>query len=127
MYFGWNRVSKGFHLASTWLTAIGANLSAYWILTANGWMQDPRGVAFNPMTARNEMTDFWDIVFSPTTISKFGHSVFSGFLVAAIVVIAICSWYLLKKREKEFSLKSIKYASVFGLFAYAAWISRKRL
>ncbi|MBR5907439.1 MAG: cytochrome ubiquinol oxidase subunit I [Bacteroidales bacterium] len=119
MYFGWNRVSKGFHLASTWLTAIGANLSAFWILTANGWMQDPRGVAFNPMTARNEMTDFWDIVFSPTTISKFGHSVFSGFLVAAVVVIAICCWYLLKKRDREFSLKSIKYASVFGLFAIA--------
>ncbi len=117
MYFGWNKVSKGFHLASTWLTAIGANLSAYWILTANGWMQNPVGVAFNPATGRNEMVDFWGIVFSSTTITKFCHSVLSGFLVAAVVVIAISCWYLKKKRNKEFSLRSIKYATVFGLFA----------
>lgn len=120
MYFGWNKVSKGFHLLSTWLTAIGANLSAYWILTANAWMQHPVGVEFNPMTGRNEMVDFWSIVFSSTTLSKFSHSVMSGFLVAAIVVIAISCWYLKKQRNREFSLRSIKYATVFGLFAIFA-------
>ncbi|MBE6245522.1 MAG: cytochrome ubiquinol oxidase subunit I [Bacteroidales bacterium] len=117
MYFGWNKVSKGFHLLSTWLTAIGANISAYWILTANGWMQNPVGVAFNPATARNEMVDFWGIVFSLTTITKFSHSVLSGFLVASIVVIAISCWYLKKQRNHEFSMRSIKYATVFGLFS----------
>ncbi len=117
MYFGWNKVSKGFHLLSTWLTAIGANISAYWILTANGWMQNPVGVAFNPATARNEMVDFWGIVFSSTTITKFSHSVLSGFLVASIVVIAISCWYLKKQRNHEFSMRSIKYAAVFGLFS----------
>ena len=65
MFFGWNRVSRGFHLASTWLTAIGANLSALWILVANAWMQYPVGTTFNPDTARHEMTSFWDVLFSP--------------------------------------------------------------
>ncbi len=117
MYFGWNKVSKGFHLLSTWLTAIGANLSAYWILTANAWMQHPIGVAFNPVTARNEMVDFWSIVFSPVTLSKFFHSVMSGFLVAAVVVIGVSCWYIKKKCNKEFAHRSIKYASVFGLIS----------
>lgn len=115
MYFGWGKVSKGFHLASTWLTALGTNLSAYWILAANSWMQYPIGTEFNPVTGRNEMVDFWSIVFSPMTLNKFSHSVMSGFLIAAIVVIAICCWYLLKKRDTEFSLKSVKIASIFGL------------
>lgn len=117
MYFGWGKVSKGFHLASTWLTAAGASLSAYWILAANSWMQYPTGVVFNPDTARNEMVKFWDIVFSPVTLAKFSHSVLCGFLLAAVVVIGICSWYLLKKRDTDFSLKSIKTAAVFGLVA----------
>ena len=117
MYFGWDKVSKRFHLISTWLTAIGACLSAYWILTANGWMQHPIGVEFNPDTARNEMVDFWSIVFSPVTLTKFTHSMLSGFLIASVVVIAVSSWYLLKKRDIEFSLKSIKYAAWFGTFA----------
>lgn len=118
MYFGWNKVSKGFHLASTWLTAFGTNLSAYWILAANSWMQHPVGTEFNPVTGRSEMVDFWSVVFSPMTVSKFSHAVMSGFLIAAIVVIAICAWYLLRKRDIEFSLKSIKYAAVFGIASF---------
>lgn len=118
MYFGWDKVSKGFHLTSTWLTAIGTNLSAYWILAANSWMQYPVGTEFNPMTGRSEMVDFWSIVFSPMTLSKFSHAVMSGFLIAAIVVIGISAWYLLKKRDQEFSKKSIKYATVFGLVSF---------
>lgn len=68
MFFGWNKVSKKFHLTSTWLTAIGANLSALWILVANAWMQNPVGMQFNPETARNEMINFWDILFSMTAV-----------------------------------------------------------
>ena len=71
MFFGWNKVSRGFHLTATWLTAIGANLSALWILVANAWMQYPVGTAFNPETARQEMTSFWDVLFSPVAINKF--------------------------------------------------------
>jgi len=89
MFFGWNRVSKKTHLASTWLTIIGATLSALWILIANAWMQYPIGMKFNPDTVRNEMYDFWAIVTSPVAINKFFHSVLSGWGLGAAFVTAI--------------------------------------
>ncbi|MGQ8337655.1 cytochrome ubiquinol oxidase subunit I [Sunxiuqinia sp. A32] len=114
MFFGWNKVSKKMHLVSTWLTAIGANLSALWILVANAWMQKPVGMQFNPETARNEMVSFWDVLFSPVAVQKFLHTTSSGFVLAAIFVIGISAWYLLKKRNTVFALKSIAVAAVFG-------------
>lgn len=78
MFFGWNKVSPKFHLLSTWLVAIGSNLSAFWILIANGWMQYPVGMHFNPSTARNEMSNFFDVALSPVAVSKFLHTVASG-------------------------------------------------
>lgn len=123
MFFGWEKVSKRFHLASTWLTGIGATLSAWWILVANAWMQNPVGMAFNPDTVRNEMMDFFEIAFSPVAVNKFIHSVLSGWVLGAVFVIGISSWYLLKKRNKEFALASIKVAAIFGLVAslLTAW------
>ena len=115
MFFGWNKVSKRFHLTATWLTAVGANLSALWILVANGWMQNPVGMVFNPDTARNEMVDFWAVLFSPTAINKFLHTVSSSYLLASIFVVGISSWFLLKKRDVLLAKKSIVVASVFGL------------
>jgi cytochrome d ubiquinol oxidase subunit I len=102
-------------LLSTWLTAIGANLSALWILVANSWMQYPVGMHFNPDTARNEMTNFWDILFSPVAINKFLHTVLSGYVVAAVFVLGVSAWFLLKKREIRFAKLSIIVASVFGI------------
>ena len=122
MFFGWNKVSKRFHLTSTWLVAIGANLSALWILVANAWMQYPIGVAFNPDTARNEMVNFWDILFSPVAINKFFHTVTSGFVLSAAFVIGVSCWLLLRKRETQMAMKSIKLASVFGLMGLCALI-----
>ena len=116
MFFGWNKVSKKFHLVSTWLVAIGANLSALWILVANAWMQNPVGMRFNPDTARNEMLDFWAVLLSPTAINKFFHTVTSGYVLAAIFVLGVSSWFLLKKREERFAKRSIIVASTFGLF-----------
>lgn len=116
MFFGWDKVSKRFHLVSTWLVAFGANLSALWILVANAWMQNPVGMQFNPDTARNEMVDFWQVLFSPTAINKFLHTISSAYLLAAIVVIGISAWYLLKGREKVLSQRSIVVAGIFGLF-----------
>ena len=110
-------MSRGFHLTATWLTAIGANLSALWILVANAWMQYPVGTAFNPETARQEMTSFWDVLFSPVAINKFFHTVTSGYVVAAAVVIGISAWFLLKKRERKMARKSMAIASWFGLSA----------
>ncbi len=117
MFFGWNKVSRKFHLASTWLTAIGANLSALWILVANAWMQNPVGTRFNPDTARNEMTNFFDVLFSPVAINKFLHTIGSGFVLAAVFIIGISAWFLLKKRETRMALRSITIASIFGLLA----------
>ncbi len=115
MFFGWNKVSKKFHLLSTWLVAIGANLSALWILVANAWMQNPVGMQFNPDTARNEMQNFWEVLFSPTAINKFLHTVSSGYVLAAIFVIGVSAWYLLKKRNTELAKMSMLVAAVFGL------------
>jgi cytochrome d ubiquinol oxidase subunit I len=115
MFFGWNKVGKKFHLVSTWLVAIGANLSALWILVANAWMQYPAGMHFNPDTARNEMVDFWAVLFSPVAINKFLHTVQSGYVLASVFVIGISSWYLMKKRELLLAKRSIAVAAVFGL------------
>ncbi|PWE01198.1 cytochrome ubiquinol oxidase subunit I [Marinilabilia rubra] len=117
MFFGWDKVSKRFHLTATWLTAIGASLSAVWILVANAWMQNPVGTFFNPETARNEMISFWDVFLSETAVNKFVHTITSGFVLAAIFVIGISSWYLIKKRELLLSKRSIVIASVFGLIS----------
>lgn len=117
MFFGWDKVSKGFHLLSTWLVAIGSNLSALWILVANGWMQYPVGMSFNPNTVRNEMENFWDVLFSPVAISKFLHTIGSGYIVASLFVVGICAWYLLKNREIEFAKKSMIIGATFGLIS----------
>lgn len=117
MFFGWDKVSKRFHLASSWLTAIGASLSALWILVANAWMQNPVGMRFNPDTARNEMIDFSEVLFNPVAINKFIHTVTSGFALAAVFVVGVSCWFLLRGRQKDMSLKSIRLASVFGLIA----------
>jgi cytochrome bd ubiquinol oxidase subunit I len=115
MFFGWNKVSKRFHLVSTWLVAIGANLSALWILVANAWMQSPVGMHFNPETARNEMTSFWEVLFSPVAINKFLHTVTSGYVLASVFVVGVSSWYLMRRRHEFMAQKSIIVASVFGL------------
>ena len=117
MFFGWKKVSKKVHLTSTWLVAIGSNLSALWILVANGWMQNPAGMAFNPDTMRNEMQSFADVLFNPAAINKFMHTITSAYVLASIFVIGISSWYLLKKREAFMAKRSIIIASVFGLLA----------
>ncbi len=117
MFFGWNKVSKKFHLTSTWLVAVGANLSALWILVANAWMQNPVGMQFNPDTARNEMVNFWDVLFSPTAINKFLHTVTSGYVLASVFVIGISAWFLLKNRENLLARRSMLVASVFGFIS----------
>lgn len=117
MFFGWNKVSKKFHLVSTWLTALGANLSALWILVANGWMQFPVGMEFNPLIARNEMMNFWDVFLSPVAINKFVHTISSGYIVASLFVIGVSAWFLLRKRESLLAKRSIIIAAVFGLIA----------
>ena len=123
MFFGWDRVSKRFHLASTWLTGIGATISAYWILVANGWMQNPVGTTFNPDTVRSEMASvqaFWEVITNPVAVSKFFHSVTSGWVTGGVFVVGVSAWYLLKGREKKFAVSSIMIGGLVGLVGSAA-------
>lgn len=115
MFFGWNKVSKKFHLASTWLTVFGATLSALWILVANAWMQYPVGMEFNPDSVRNEMIDFWSILLSPVALNKFLHTVLSGWVMGGLFVIGVSAWFLLKKQSVDFALKSMMVGAIFGL------------
>jgi cytochrome d ubiquinol oxidase subunit I len=115
MFFGWNRVSKGFHLLSTWLVAGSVCLSALWILIANAWMQYPVGMQFNPDMARMEMINFWEVIFSPVAISKFFHSVASCWITGGVVVVGISSWFLLKKRHIAQARRSILVGAAVGL------------
>ncbi|NLY04470.1 MAG: cytochrome ubiquinol oxidase subunit I, partial [Campylobacter sp.] len=117
LFFGWDRVSKGFHLFSTWMVAIGSNLSAFWILIANGWMQYPVGTVFNHETLRNEMVSFAQIALSPVGITKFLHTASSGYIVASLFVMGISAWFMLKNRNFIQAKKSFIVAVSFGLLS----------
>ena len=117
MFFGWRKVSPGFHLASTWLTGLGATMSAWWILVANAWMQYPVGCEFNPDTMRNEMVDFLAVAFSPFAVGKFCHTVISAWIVGAVFVVGVSSWYLMKRREVRLATESLKIGAWVGLIA----------
>lgn len=120
MFFGWGRVGKRFHLVSTWLTGVGAAISAWWILVANSWMQHPVGMTFNPDTLRNEMQaagSFWEVAFSEVAVIKYLHTVLSCWVVGAAFVVGIACWYLLKKRHERMALSSIRIAAAFGLLS----------
>lgn len=117
MFFGWNKVSRGFHLASTWLTVIGATISAVWILVANAWMQDPVGMAFNPATVRSEMADFWAVAFSSTAVNKFWHTTISSWVLGSVFALGICAIYILRGKHKEFALANSRIIAPFGLVA----------
>jgi cytochrome d ubiquinol oxidase subunit I len=114
-FFGWDRLSKPQHLLVTLLMAIGTNLSALWILIANGWMQNPVGAEFNYETMRMELTDFWAVVFNPDAQAKFVHTVSAGYVTGAMFVLSISAWYLLKGRDVEFAKRSFRIAAAFGL------------
>lgn len=116
-FFGWDRLSKLGHLAATWAVALGSNFSALWILIANGWMQNPVGAAFNPETMRMEVTDFWAVLFNPVAQAKFVHTVSAGYVTAAIFVLGVSAWYLLKGRHVALARRSMTVAASFGLAA----------
>jgi len=114
-FFGWDRLSRTQHLMVSLLMAVGTNLSALWILIANGWMQNPVGAEFSYQTMRMEMVDFWAVVFNPDAQAKFVHTVSAGYVTGAMFVLSISSWYLLRGRDIEFAKRSFRVASAFGL------------
>jgi cytochrome d ubiquinol oxidase subunit I len=114
-FFGWNRLSKRAHLLSTFLVALGSNLSALWILVANAWMQNPVGAEFNPTTMRMELASFADLFFNPVAQVKFVHTVAAGYVTASMFVLGVSSLYLLKGRDLAFARRSFAVAVGFGL------------
>jgi cytochrome d ubiquinol oxidase subunit I len=114
-FFGWNRLSKRAHMAVTFLVALGANLSALWILVANAWMQYPIGAEFNFETMRMELTSFKDLFFNPVAQVKFVHTVGAGYVASSVFVLAVSSYYLLKGRDLAFARRSFAVAAGFGL------------
>lgn len=115
MVFGWDKLSKRQHLFATFMTALGTNLSAVWILVANGWMQNPVGSRFNPETMRMEVVDFMAVIFNPVAQAKFVHTVSAGYVIASVFVLGVSAWFLLKGRHLEFAKRSFAVAAAFGL------------
>ena len=115
MFFGWNKVSRGFHLASTWLVALGVSLSALWILIANAWMQNPVGMQFDPEQMRNVMDDFTAVAFNAVSMHKFFHAVSSGWTLAGVFVMGISAWLMWRKRNVDMARQSFKIGAWTGL------------
>lgn len=114
-FFGWNKLKPITHLIVTWLLAIATNLSALWILVANGWMQNPVGAAFNPETYRMEIVSLWDVFLNPIAQAKFVHTVSAGYVTGAVFVTAISAFYLLRRRHREFAIRSMTMSVMFGV------------
>jgi cytochrome d ubiquinol oxidase subunit I len=123
-FFAWDRLSKVQHLIATWALAIGTNLSALWILIANGWMQYPVGAAFNVDTMRMEVTDFMAVLFNPVAQAKFVHTVSAGYVTGAVFVLAISAYYLLRGRHVEIARRSMTVAASFGLLSALSVVVR---
>ena len=116
-FFGWEKLGPRSHLAVTWLMALGTNLSAMWILVANGWMQNPVGSEFNFETMRMEVTSFSDVILNPAAQVKFVHTVAAGYTTGAMLVLGVSAYYLLRGRDMAFSQRSFAAAAGFGLAA----------
>lgn len=116
-FFGWNKLTKLQHMTCTWLLALGTNLSALWILIANGWMQNPVGAYFDYQTMRMEVSSFFDLLFNPVGQAKFVHTISAGYVTGAMFVLSISAYFLLRGRNKEFAKRSLTVATSFGLAA----------
>lgn len=114
-FFGWDKLSKFQHMVCTWLLALGTNLSALWILVANGWMQNPVGAYFDFQTMRMEVSSFYDILFNPVAQAKFVHTISAGYVTGAMFVLSISAYFLLKNKHHAFAKRSMTVAVSFGL------------
>ena len=116
--FGWQKVSKKVHVTAIWLTAIGTNLSALWILLANAWMQRPVGYVLR--NGRAEMSDFVALITNNYGWIKFTHTLFSGYALAAFLIMGVSAWHLIRKNETEFFVRSFKMAATWAFVASIA-------
>ncbi len=114
-FFGWDKLTKLQHLTTTWLLALGTNLSALWILIANGWMQNPVGAFFDFKTMRMEVSSFYDVMFNPVAQAKFVHTISAGYVTGAVFVLAVSSYFMLRGRNYQIAKRSMTVAVSFGL------------
>ncbi|HZU94625.1 MAG TPA: cytochrome ubiquinol oxidase subunit I [Microbacterium sp.] len=119
--FGWDKLPQKLHLATIWCTAIGSILSAYFIIAANAFMQNPVGYVFNPETNRAELTDFWALLTNPVALAAFPHTIFGAFMFAAGVVISVSAWHLARKQHEETMRKSLKFG-LWGMLVSTAGV-----
>jgi len=119
LVFGWDRVSPRMHFFSTCMVSLGSMMSAVWIVVANSWMQTPAGfrIAGEGMEARAEITDFWAMVFNPSSMDRLSHTLSGAWLAGATLVLSVSAYYLLKRRHTDIALRSMKIATVLLVFA----------
>ena len=117
MFFGWDRISRKAHLVVTYLVALGSNLSALWILIANGFMQNPVGGTFDPNTMRMQFSSFVDLIFNPDAQAKFVHTSIAGYVTGSMFVMGVSAYYMLTNKRKDMALRSFRIATLFGVIS----------
>jgi cytochrome d ubiquinol oxidase subunit I len=119
LLFGWDRVSRRVHFLATCLVCLGAHFSAVWIVVANSWMQTPAGyqIVGEGAKARAEITDFWAMVFNPSSMDRLWHVLCGAWQAGAFLVVSVSAWYLLKKRHEDFARASLRVGLSLGLVA----------
>lgn len=119
LLFGWDRVKPGFHFFATVMVALGAHFSAVWIIVANSWMQTPAGYHLVETVngVRAEITDFWALVFNPSTFDRLSHTIMGAWQAGAFFVISVAAYYLIKKRHKLFAVRSLKVGFIIAVVA----------
>ena len=115
--FGWGRLSPRVHLATIWLAAIGSNLSAYFILAANSWMQHPVGYRINPVTHRAQLTSIWAVLTNSTVLAALPHVFFAGFVTAGIFMVAASAWHVARRHDTEVFRRALRLGLVVTLVA----------
>lgn len=119
LVFGWKKVSPKMHFFSTLMVSLGAMMSAVWIVVANSWQQTPAGyhLVNNGGVIRAEITDFWALVFNPSSMDRLMHTLSGAWLAGAFLVLSVSSYYILKNKHIDFAKKSIRIALVLAIFA----------
>jgi cytochrome d ubiquinol oxidase subunit I len=119
LLFGWNKVSRKVHFFSTCMVCLGAHFSAVWIIVANSWMQTPAGyhLVIRNGVQRAEITDFWQLVFNPSSMDRLFHVLCGAWQAGAFLVVSVSAWYLLKKRHLDFARASLRVGLTVALVA----------
>jgi cytochrome d ubiquinol oxidase subunit I len=119
LLFGWDKVSRKMHFFATCMVCLGAHFSAIWIVVANSWMQTPAGfhIVGEGLKARAEITNFWELVFNPSSMDRLVHTLCGAWQAGAFLVVSVSAWYLLKKMHHDFARASLRVGLTAGLLA----------